>query len=223
MREWQAHDAVTEPVDVTPPPPAKKYDLGDYLFQFIVITAGVLIALLLNGLVQWNDNRALVAQARQTIAQEIAQNKNDMDKTLAGIAGDMKQFDNALKFASDMLTAKKTNITELMLHLNFADVSSAGWRTAERTGALSHMPYEEVQRYSLLYDLQDVYTEQQRAMLLQLAEASAILSGDFNPDNPNPRDLEEFRDRVMRLRSTLRIHEQMARRLAERYAEALTQ
>ena len=223
MREWQAHDAVTEPIDVTPPPLARKYDLGDYLFQFIVITAGVLIALLLNGLVQWNDDRALVVQARETIAQEIAQNKNDMDKTLAGIVEDMNRLDNALKFASDMLTAKKTNITELMLHLNFADVSSAGWRTAERTGALSHMPYAEVQRYSLLYDLQDLYTEQQRAMLLQLAEASAILSGDFNPDNPNPRDLEVFRDRVMRLRSTLRIHEQMARRLAERYAEALAQ
>ena len=52
MREWQAHGAVTEPVDVTPPPPARKYDLGDSLFQFIVITAGVLIALLLNGLVE---------------------------------------------------------------------------------------------------------------------------------------------------------------------------
>ena len=223
MREWQAHDAVTEPVDVTPPPPAKKYDLGDYLFQFIVITAGVLIALLLNGLVQWNDDRALVVQARETIAQEIAQNKDDMNKTLAGIAEDMRRLDNALKFATDMLTAKKTSITELMLHLNFADVSSAGWRTAERTGALSHMPYAEVQRYSLLYDLQDLYTEQQRAMLLQLAEASAILSADFNPDNPNTKDLEAFRDRVMRLRSTLVIHEQMAKRLAERYAEALAQ
>ena len=54
---------MTEPVDITPPPPARKYDLADYLFQFIVITAGVLIALLLNSLVEWNNNRALVDQA----------------------------------------------------------------------------------------------------------------------------------------------------------------
>ena len=214
---------MTEPVDVTPPPSAKKYSFADYLFQFITITAGVLIALLINGLVEWNNNRSLVVQARETIAQEIVQNKNDLDKTLGGIVEDMKRLDNALKFASEMLTARKTSITELMLHLNFADVSSAGWRTAERTGALSHMPYAEVQRYSLLYDLQDLYTAQQRAMLLQLAEASAILSGDFDPDNPKVSDLEVFRDRVMRLRSTLIIHEQMAKRLAERYAEALAQ
>jgi hypothetical protein len=213
---------MTGPVDITPPPPAaKKYTFADYLFQFVTITAGVLIALLINGLVQWNDNRSLVAQARETIAQEIAQNKNDMDKTLPGISDDMKRFENAIKFANDMLTARKTSVTELKLHLNFADVSSAGWRTAERTGALSHMPYADVQRYSLLYDLQDLYTEQQRVMLVQLAEASAFLSGDFNPDNPNPRDLEMFRERVTRLRSMLNIHQQMATRLNERYAEAL--
>ena len=214
---------MTEPVDITPPPPlpAKKYSFADYLFQFITITAGVLIALLINGLVELNTNRQLVAQARATIAEEIAANKKDLDITLPGIADDMKRLDAAVTFATDLLTTKKTTIHELKMHLNFADVSSAGWRTAERTGALSHMAYAEVQRYSMLYDLQDVYTEQQRTMLVQLAEASAILNSDFNPDNPNTRDLEAFRDRVTRLRSMLNIHEQMARRLAERYAEAL--
>ena len=58
-------------------------------------------------------------------------------------------------------------------------------------------------------------------MLVQLAEASAILTSNFNPDNPNTKDLEAFRDRTTRLRSMLTIHEQMAKRLAERYAEAL--
>jgi hypothetical protein len=200
-----------------------KYTASDYFFSFITITAGVLIALLINGLVEWNNNRQLVAQARATISQEIGANKKDLDVTLASLADDRARFANAITFATDMLTAKKTSINELKLHLNFADVSSAGWRTAERTGALSHMPYTEVQRYSMLYDLQDLYTEQQRTMLGQLASASAILAGDFNPDNPNSKDLEAFRDRVLQLQSTLTIHEQMARRLAERYAEALKQ
>ena len=200
---------------------ANKYTASDYFFSFVTITLGVLIALLINGLVEWNNNRQLVAQARATIAQEIGENKRDLDVTLASMADDRARFANAITFATDMLATKKTIVNELKLHLNFADVSSAGWRTAERTGALSHMPYTEVQRYSLLYDLQDLYTEQQRGMLGQLAAASAILAGDFDPDNPNPKDLEAFRDRVLQLQSTLTIHEQMARRLAERYAEAL--
>ncbi len=198
-----------------------KYTASDYFFQFITITVGVLIALLINGLVEWNNNRALVAQARQTIADEVRRNQKDLDRTIPGMADDVKRFDNAIAFANDMLTRRKTTITELKLHLNLADIISAGWHTAERTGALSHMPYEEVQRYSLLYDLQDVVIGQQRALLGQLAAASALIGGDFDPDNPNPKDLEEFRNRVLQLRSHLVIHEQMARRLAERYAEAI--
>jgi hypothetical protein len=98
------------------------------------------------------------------------------------MADDVKQFDNALKFANDLLTSRKTSISELKLHLNLADVTAAGWHAA----------------------------------------ASSILSGDFNPDNPNPKDLEDFRNRVLQLRSHLVIHQQMARRLAERYAEVIT-
>ena len=198
-----------------------KYTANDYFFQFVTITAGVLIALLINGLVEWNNHRALVAQARQTIADEVRRNQKDLDSTIPGMAADVKRFDSAIAFASDMLTRKKTTVSELQLHLNLADVTAAGWHSAERTGALSHMPYEEVQRYSLLYDLQDLFTEQQRALLGQLAAASALISSDFNPDNPNPKDLDDFRHRVLQLRSHLLIHEQMARRLAERYAEVI--
>jgi hypothetical protein len=199
----------------------KKYEAVDYVFQFITITAGVLIALLINGLVEWNSNRELVADARATIAQELAANKNDLDASLAGMADESKRLDDAIKFASDMLATRKTTVNELRLNLNLSDVSSTAWLTAARTGALGHMPHEEVQRYSRLYDLQDLFSAQQRRMLEQLGSASAILSSDFNPDNPNLKDLEAFRYGVMELRSALNIHGQMGKRLSERYAEAL--
>jgi hypothetical protein len=203
-------------------PVPHKYTASDYFFQFVTITVGVLIALLINGLVEWNNNRVLVTQARQTIADEIRANQKDLDSTLTGIVDDLARFDNAIIFANDMLTRNKTSVNELKLHLNLADLTAAGWHSAERTGALSHMPYSEVQRYSLLYDLQELHTDQQRALLDQLAGASAILSGDFNPDNPNLKDLEDFRQRVRQLRAHLAIHEQMARRLSERYAEVIS-
>ncbi len=212
---------MTEPVDITPPPPAKKYSFADYLFQFVTITAGVLIALLINGVVELSNNRRLVADARATIAREIADNKRDVDATLTGIKGDLENFESAIKFANDMLTAKKTNINKLDFHLNLAELSSSAWRTAERTGALSHMDYAEVQKYSKLYDSQDLIVQQQRNLVGQLAAATAILSPGFNPDNPNPRDLELFRERLMTLRASLSLHADMARGLAKNYAEAL--
>jgi hypothetical protein len=199
----------------------RKYEAVDYVFQFITITAGVLIALLINGMVEWNANRALVAEARLMIAQELTANKEDLDASLAGMSDQSKRLDSAIKFATDMLAARKTDVTELRLNLNLSDLSTTAWLTAARTGALAHMPYDEVQKYSRIYDLQDLFNDQQRQMLERLGSASAILSSDFNPDNPNPKDLEAFRYGVMDLRSGLRIHEQMGKRLSERYAEAL--
>lgn len=211
---------MTKPAEV-PPKAASKYTLVDYLFQFITITAGVLIALLINGLVEWNHNRTLVADARATIAREIAANKKDLDATLASMDADVHRLESALQYANDMLTKKSTSINELNFHINLADLSASGWRTAERTGALGHMDYDEVQRLSLLYDLQDLIGEQQRALIGQLSEVSSFLSSDFNPDNPNRRDLEVFRERLMRLRAALLIHQKLATRLGENYAKAL--
>jgi hypothetical protein len=213
---------MNEDLDSPPPPLAdKKYTAVDYVFQLITVTAGVLIALLINGLVELNANRRLVNEARATLRQEVLANQQDLQSTLAGIADDVKRFDNALAFAADLLAARPTTVSELKLHMNLADLSASGWRTAERTGALAHMRYDEVQRYSLLYDLQDLYSAQQRTMLSLLADASAILSPGFDPDKPDLKDLEVFRDRVMRLRAALTIHEQMGKRLAERYQEII--
>ena len=47
----------------------KKYSFADYAFQLITVTAGVLIALFIDGLADWNNNRQLVAEARATIAR----------------------------------------------------------------------------------------------------------------------------------------------------------
>lgn len=204
-----------------PPPADRTYAFADYAFQFVTITAGVLIALLVNGFVELRSNRELVRDARATITREIADNKKEVDGTLAGYEGDAKSLDNAIKFATDLLNTKTTTVHELDFHVNLAELSSTGWRTAERTGALSHMDYDEVQKFSKLYDWQDLVEEQQRNMVGLLASASAILSSDFDPDKPNPRDLEAFRGHVMQLRSTLALMEKMVRRLAESYAEAL--
>ena len=60
-----------------------KCTASDHLFQFTTITAGVWIVLLVHGVVELCDTRARVAQARDTIARTIADNRNDLDKTMA--------------------------------------------------------------------------------------------------------------------------------------------
>src|SRR5436190_5677006 len=153
---------------------ANKYTAHDYAFQFITVTAGVLIALLIDGLVDWNHNRELVATARATIAKEIGANQHEVGISIGAKDRTEKQFANALKFSDDMLRNKKTDIHEMNLKLDLAEISSAAWRTAERTGALALMDYDEVQRYSRLYDFQDLFVEEQRQLLVELSGAMSI-------------------------------------------------
>ncbi len=222
---------MTDPIDAPPPPahlrpgpggqPAKKYTAVDYLFQLVTITAGVLIALLIGGLVEWNNRRELVAQARATINQEIAANRKDLEVTLSGIERDLEHLDEGIQLANDILAKKPILKDTMNFHLNLADLTMSGWRTAERTGALSHMDYGEVQRLSILYDQQELLVAQPRGMLNLLSEAMSILAPGFDPDRANFDDVERFRERMMRLRSILFIHRQLATRLAEGYGKAL--
>jgi hypothetical protein len=129
-----------------------------------------------------------VAQARQTIGQEIADNRSDLDSTLAGMADDAQRLENAMTFARDLLTKRRTTITELKLHVNLADLSSTAWHAAERTGALGHMSYAEVQRYSGC-DLQDLMDN---APCWRGWERLRRSSAAVNPDNPNIRISRPF-------------------------------
>jgi hypothetical protein len=201
-----------------------KYSFADYGFQFITITAGVLIALLINGLVEWNRNQQLVQTARATILREIANNKTDLEATQSSFASDQEAMLNALTFADDLLAKRKISTATVNLHLNLADqISDAGWRTAERTGALSHMDYAEVQKYSALYSFQDLLMQTQRQALAQLTLTLSLFEGGFDPAHPNLKDLEAFRARVLDLKATLTMHEKFAKKMAEHYEAALEQ
>ena len=218
-------------MDTAPPPEptrasdaaARKYALTDYTFQFITITAGVLIALLINGLVEWNANRNLVRDARANIALELAANKMVVEMLNAATPDRLKQIDDALSFANAALTAQPINVRSLHLNFSLAELSSAAWRTAERTGALSHMAYDEVQRFSALYDFQDLFADRQRDLMAQVAAAFSVLGPDFDPSKPNLNDMESFRQQILRLRGTNDIQGKLAILLAERYQELIAQ
>jgi hypothetical protein len=200
----------------------KKYTFADYAFQFITVTAGVLIALFIDGLAERNNNRELVESARAMIKLELVDNKNDLERTLSGIAKDQEALLNAIAFADDLLATGKTKINSLQIHYNLADeVTDSSWRTAERTGALALMDYAEVQKYSRIYDFQDLFMQQQRQAMSQVILASATLNASFNPAQPNRKDLEVFRGRVQDLMAIVAQQDTLGKKLLEDYAKAI--
>ena len=216
--------------DTTPTPPAtppqpeirthaQSKSVRYFLTELAIVTAGVFIALSIDSVRGWFEHRALVAEARRNINQEIQDNNREIETVLKDIPNWRAQIDNGLKLANELLATKTSSIHQLNLGSTLGDLTDANWKSAERTGALSFMEYAEVQKYSKLYELQALYSEIQRRQLEKLASTISILAD--NPYKASPKDLELFRERVFSLRGDLVIAEQMGTRLKEGYASAL--
>jgi hypothetical protein len=126
----------------------------DILLHLGIVTVGLFIALSLEALVEHIHNRHLVAEARANIRQEI-----EIDHHAA--QDDIKRVQHNI----DTIKANIVTIHRLQTHpkdfkgsitnsMSFDSLNDAAWRTARDTGALSFMPYKEVQRYSDLYMLE---------------------------------------------------------------------
>ena len=203
------------------PPHAPAHSVKDFLIQLGTITAGVLIALSIEGLTEWNHHRLLVREAKETLAREIADNKNALAQHFTDWDRSADNIEKALTLANDLLTTKKSDIHQIQLESHLSSLSDASWRTAERTGALTYMDYSDVQYYAKLYGYQDLYVSQQRRMIDRTVSALSQISGGSNPHEAPPNDLERFRLELMALRGEMYADKQMGQALLKAYDEAL--
>jgi hypothetical protein len=56
-----------------------------------IVTAGILIALSLEGLLEWSHHHALVAETRQNLQDEIRNDQKDIQIVLKGLDGSESQ------------------------------------------------------------------------------------------------------------------------------------
>ena len=150
-----------------------------YVFiEVLIITLGLLPALAIDDLLEWRQHRRLVAEARQELRVEITENVVRADRllreigierqrTAAGIEA-LKPFQNARdpQDASKL----KPNLGGLGLTLT----REMAWRTAQSTGALNYMPYEEAKAYNTIYSLQTLFYEYQREMSGDWAQLNGL-------------------------------------------------
>jgi len=204
----------------TRPPHQPGHSAKDFLFQLATITVGVLIALSIEGLTEWNHHRLLVREAKATIAREIADNKSALARHFTDWDRSTDGIEKALKLANELLATKQSDIAQLELGFHLSSLSDASWRTAERTGALTYMTYSDVQDYARLYGHQELYVSQQRRILDRTVSALSQLAGG-DPHKALPNDLERFRLDLMALRGELLADKQLGESLAKAYEDAL--
>ena len=208
-------------MDIHPPHPIHSWK--DFGVQLVTITAGILIALSLEGVRESIHDRALVREARENIHREIADNQREVEDEIKAIPARSKKIDTALRFANEMLKTKRTDIHQVELQLDFPELNAASWQTAERTGALAHMDYGEVQKYATLYTFQELLIQQQRRALEAMTATIGILTASEDGDlgKASAPDIERFRDQVVTVRSILFTEGQLATAAIARYKKAL--
>ncbi|WP_158785567.1 hypothetical protein [Granulicella sp. L46] len=126
----------------------------DIALHLGIVTVGLFIALSLEAFVEHLHNRHLVAEARANIREELQINHDAAQKNI----GLVQQNIDTIKANIDTIHLLQTHPKDfhgsITNSMSFDSLNDAAWRTARDTGALSFMPYKEIQRYSDLYMLE---------------------------------------------------------------------
>lgn len=134
----------------------------DFLLHLLTITIGLLIALSLEGLVEWRHHVHLVEKAQETLHAELAFNARQLHNALQKVQTERAIVDanlHALARIQEDPSGKATRNANLRATFRQVGLRDTAWKTAQATGALGYMPYDEVERYADVYQSHAAYID----------------------------------------------------------------
>jgi hypothetical protein len=176
-------DEVPAVIDVHPPH-EPIHGWRDFFLHLTTITIGLLIALSLEGCVEWQHHRHLVHEAEASLRTEIQSNESGLSNVLADVHNQQSILKHDVVVLDQMIKDPKAKIHEHMsVNFHIVGFDDVSWKTAQTTGALSYMPYARAQEYAALYGLQDDFDVAQK----QAARDAVVSIGPFvNEDVTDP-------------------------------------
>jgi len=199
------------------------------LVHLAIITTGILIALSLEGALEWSHHRELVGETRVRLQDEIRGNQESVQIVLKGLAPARMRFTRAIDLASRMSSPGALEEAEplfnpvrggsLLSGMSFAFFNTAAYTTAEVTGAFGFMDYSETVRYADTYDLQALYVRMQDGIEKDLFAAATL--GSSLLTKPTPTEIEDVKRQLRLALGGLAIIENLANDLNERYSRVL--
>jgi len=199
------------PPDAAPePPPSRRAHIlkrSDLLLELAIVTAGVLIALSVDTVRVWRAHQSLAAEGRATMLSEVSQNKKALEQALDSLGPTQKMYIRALRDARARLTGKRADSGDVNGSVRLAPLSSAAYTTAEITGALGYMKYDDVRRFAAVYEAQRIYQSLQEQIAIDVWEVGTpvLFGGDLSGARPQEleawtRGLEQLLAKLLALR-----------------------
>lgn len=161
------------------PPHTPAHGVGDFFLHLFTITVGLLIAVGIEGMVTRHEHKKLAEEARETLTAEIRHNMANTDDAVRDIAAQQDRMKKNLDTLEKIQTAPKgaaADNADINAAYGSTGLEKTAWRTAQATGALSYMPYEEAQRFSGIYDEVENFETAQKALVEDEAQFFGALA-----------------------------------------------
>lgn len=148
----------------------------EFLFHMFTVVLGILIALGMEGIVEWAHHRALVREARENIMVEIEKNKEQVDAAMP----EFKQRTEALNHVIAAMqqlqkTHKMAKGKQMFYTMSNHELYSTAWQTATTSGAVTYMSYDELRRYTDVYVTQQTYSTLQEQALNHTIDFGSLM------------------------------------------------
>lgn len=203
------------------PPHEPVHGWRDFLLHILTITIGLLIALALEGLVEFAHHKHIVREAHENIRHEIELNhaiaQDDLRKVQQAASRMEANIDTIHRIAAD----PKRFRGSLSYTMDWSSFNNSAWLSSRDMGALTYMPYTEVQDHADLYGQQEIVNRQAVDLFTHQAETSAPLSMQPNPTDLAPDDLHALLRNSATTLIGLRELQQTLQQLDDQYVAAL--
>ncbi len=193
----------------------------DFFLHLLTITIGLLIALGLEGCVEWAHHRHLRIEADANLHQELRDNQKALSNALTSSKGEREELLTIVKFLERRRNNQHYDGHELTINFSIAGLRDASWHTASATGALSLMEYQHVQHYSEAYLIQNQFTTVQSQTLDGVLQLQSYFQYGFDPNKFPPAEAEAALKDVQRTLAHLLAMEQIGASVNNAYEEAL--
>jgi hypothetical protein len=195
------------------------HGLRDFLLHLLTITIGLLIALGLEGCVEWRHHRALVHEAEDGMRGEISQNLGTVASLQKQVAEHQKQLDTDLEVLAGMRVHPETKHGQLSFAFGLEGFNDVAWKTAQSTGAMGYMPYPRARTYSDIYDTQAEVYEAEKLVVGDVLRAAAFPSTQGDDWRPTPQQVDDLADRIGQLRMRLMLLNSLVNSLEHTYRD----
>ena len=203
------------------PPDHPVHSWRDFAIHIVIVTIGLFIALTLESFVEYLHHRHIVHEARENIRQEIEDNHKAAQKDIQYLQQDIDRIKADIDTIHKLREHPKDFKGSLTYTMQFNSLDSAAWNTSRDTGALSFMPYKEVQGYADLYEGQKLVNDHTTQLFYRqtLAMTPIFMEKSFN-DIP----ASEFQGMLRETAATLidlTASKQIVEQLDARYVDQL--